>query len=75
MMGVVEVFPEWPPWFAFTLLSFCIQCAELHDDAPAIITHSRALYREFHLIVASIGCLLQSKKAFTILARAKHTGM
>jgi hypothetical protein len=21
MMGVVEVFPEWPPWFAFTLLS------------------------------------------------------
>jgi hypothetical protein len=20
MMGVVKVFPEWPPWFAFTLL-------------------------------------------------------
>jgi len=35
MMGVVEVFPEWPPWFAFTLLSLCIQCAELDDERPS----------------------------------------
>jgi hypothetical protein len=31
-------------------------------SARAVITHSRALYREFHLLIASIGCLLRSKK-------------
>jgi hypothetical protein len=31
-------------------------------SARAVITQSRALYREFHLLIASIGCLLRSKK-------------
>jgi hypothetical protein len=44
-------------------------------SAPAIIIHPRALYREFDLIVANIGCLLPSNKPFAILARATNPGM
>ena len=43
-------------------------------SAPANITHSRALYRECHLNVASVGRLLQSKKPSAILARAPKLG-
>jgi hypothetical protein len=34
MMGIVEVFPEWPPWFAFTLLLQRIPRAKLDDERP-----------------------------------------
>lgn len=33
MMGVVEVFPEWPPWIAFTFPSEFIQCAAEAEGA------------------------------------------
>src|SRR5258708_35668930 len=74
MMGVVEVFPEGPPWFAFTLLSFCIQCAELDDERPS---HHHPFARAISGV--PFDCREHrmpppSKKPSAILARAKNGG-
>ena len=74
MMGVVEVLPVWPRGFALSLLSFCIQRAELDDERSSRHHPFARVIREFHFMVASIRTPPSRQEAFAILARAGTQG-